>query len=117
MKAICIAIVWIGIVTNGYAGHAYLFQDNLQQIEQEVNEAVNRGSLSACGLIESGIIINQDNDPFLIPSFAWGCLLGLPGIIVVNATTGNQEESKKAFWGCAINSTVLAILNLIYFLQ
>ena len=64
---------------------------------------------------ESALIVNvenstaplgmdQENEPPLgIPSFLWGCLLGVVGILIVYILTdGDKIETKKALWGMLV---------------
>lgn len=38
--------------------------------------------------------------PAGIPSFLWGCILGVVGILIVYLVTQDSEETKKALFGC-----------------
>lgn len=64
---------------------------------------------------ESGILSMTDNGPVLgIPSFLWGCVLGLAGLIIVYIVTdNNREEVKKAFTGCLVSVAVAGLLYLV----
>lgn len=46
----------------------------------------------------------EENEPPLgIPSFLWGCILGIIGILLVYIITdGDKDETKKALWGMLI---------------
>jgi hypothetical protein len=64
---------------------------------------------------ESELILNVDNStaplgmdqkgepPLGIPSFLWGCILGIVGILIVYIITdGDKAETKKALWGMLV---------------
>ena len=46
----------------------------------------------------------SDSEPPLgIPSFLWGCILGIVGILLVYILTdGDKNETKKALWGMLV---------------
>lgn len=48
--------------------------------------------------------MDQENEPPLgIPSFLWGCILGIVGILLVYILTdGDKSETKKALWGMLV---------------
>lgn len=57
----------------------------------------------------------QDGEPPLgIPSFLWGCVFGILGLVVVYiATDNNQDEAKKAMWGCLASTAVSVVLYMV----
>jgi hypothetical protein len=84
------------------------------------NEGVTYAELEA---VESELIINMDNStaplgmdsesepPLGIPSFLWGCILGVVGILIVYIITdGDTDETKKALWGMLVWVGVWIIL-------
>lgn len=48
--------------------------------------------------------MSSDSEPPLgIPSFLWGCILGIVGILLVYILTdGDKMETKKALWGMLV---------------
>jgi len=48
--------------------------------------------------------MDSENEPPLgIPSFLWGCILGIIGILLVYILTdGDKMETKKALWGMLV---------------
>ncbi len=49
--------------------------------------------------------------PLGIPSFLWGCIFGIIGILLVYlATDNNMNETKKALWGCLVGTSLGIIL-------
>lgn len=48
--------------------------------------------------------VDRANEPPLgIPSFLWGCILGIVGILLVYILTdGDKSETKKALWGMLV---------------
>jgi hypothetical protein len=69
---------------------------------------------SDLALTKSDLVANLDNSsspmgmsgdgsesPLGIPSFLWGCVLGVLGILLVYVISdGDKAETKKALWGC-----------------
>lgn len=57
----------------------------------------------------------QDGEPPLgIPSFLWGCVFGILGLLVVYIATDNdQAEAKKAMWGCLASTAVSVVLYMV----
>ena len=57
----------------------------------------------------------QDGEPPLgIPSFLWGCVFGVIGLVVVYIMTDeNKDETKKALWGCVASTAVGAVLYMV----
>jgi hypothetical protein len=76
-------------------------------------------------LTKSDLVSNLDNTsapmgmsgdgseaPLGIPSFLWGCILGVIGILLVYIVSdGDKAETKKALWGCA----AWTILWVVYY--
>jgi len=56
--------------------------------------------------------MSSDSEPPLgIPSFLWGCILGLVGILLVYILTdGDKVETKKALWGMLVWVGVVIIV-------
>jgi hypothetical protein len=49
-----------------------------------------------------------------IPSFLWGCVFGLFGVIFVYIMTdNNKEQAKKAFFGCVAWSVVWVVYYVV----
>ncbi len=52
----------------------------------------------------------SEGGPLGIPSFLWGCVFGVAGLLVVYlVTNGDHEQVMKALWGC-ITITVIGIV-------
>jgi len=49
-----------------------------------------------------------------IPSFVWGLCVGVVGIAVVYFVTEDNEETKKALWGCLVGGVVYGLFYIIY---
>lgn len=84
------------------------------------NEGVTYDDLLATG---SDLIIHVDEassplgmdlegePPLGIPSFLWGCVFGLIGILIVYIITdGDKDETKKALWGMLVWIGVVVIV-------
>lgn len=59
----------------------------------------------------------ETGPPLGIPSFLWGCVFGLVGIIVVYIITDNDKaQVKKALNGCIFYGVTIAAFYVVYFL-
>jgi cytochrome c biogenesis protein CcdA len=56
--------------------------------------------------------MSQENEPPLgIPSFLWGCILGIVGVLIVYIITdGDKAETKKSLWGFLVAVGVYVVL-------
>jgi hypothetical protein len=68
------------------------------------------------GFSVMGALAMMDDPPLGIPSFLWGMCLGLPGLAVVYFVTEDDEETKKALWGCLVSVAVYGVLYVLYIL-
>ncbi|MDP3915896.1 MAG: hypothetical protein Q8R96_19390 [Bacteroidota bacterium] len=51
-----------------------------------------------------------------IPSFLWGCVFGIVGVLVVYLMTDeNKDQTKKAFFGCIAGSLIGTVLYVVVF--
>lgn len=81
---------------------------------QQIKSRVNTGFEDLFLIDEEGMpATDQENNPVLgIPSFLWGCVFGVTGIIIVYLITEDKVETGKAakgFFISAITSTVLTV--------
>jgi hypothetical protein len=52
------------------------------------------------------------DSPLGIPSFLWGCVFGVLGILLVYLMTDNDmDETKKALWGCLAGTAIILVVN------
>ncbi|MBK7094833.1 MAG: hypothetical protein IPH57_07260 [Saprospiraceae bacterium] len=57
---------------------------------------------------ESALPMGSGNQVLGIPSFLWGCVFSVAGLLVVYISTEqDKEETKKAFYGCLANGIIL----------
>lgn len=78
--------------------------------------------LEDANLIESLRLISEstlpagEKNPVLgIPSFLWGCGLGVVGILVVYIVSDKDKvETKKALWGCVTGTAVVVVVDVIW---
>lgn len=77
----------------------------------------NENLVSELRLIAEGALPLQGAEPVLgIPSFLWGCGLGVAGLVVVYIGTDQDKvETKKALWGCVTATGVYAVAWVIYY--
>lgn len=131
-KALLTPVFALLIAVNGlFAGNADMFSYDRDQLNNEfadlnmlenyvkVNEGITLTSLmDENHPLISGISFVNPFDltmpfaepPLGIPSFWWGCIIGVWGIAVVYFVTQDSEETKQALKGCVIGTLVGVIL-------
>jgi 4-hydroxybenzoate polyprenyltransferase len=118
-------------VSGVFAGNADLFSYDRDQINDEfaelnmlenyvkINEGITLTSLvNENNPLIAGITVSNpfapaipfDEPPLGIPSFWWGCCIGVWGIAVVYFVTEDKEETKQAFKGCVLGTLVGLVL-------
>ena len=64
---------------------------------------------------ESALPTGEKNPVLGIPSFLWGCGLGVVGMAVVYIVSNqNMDETKKSLWGCLTWTAVVVVLDLVW---
>lgn len=78
----------------------------------------NENLVSSLGLVSESSLPFQTGEPVLgIPSFLWGCGLGVVGLVVVYVGTDQDKvETKKAMWGCVTSTGLYAVVYVIYYI-
>ena len=121
-----IAIIFMSYAS--IASNSDLFKIDFNAVNQEFSElnivedmvvanpdlTYSSLSISDAGLIESLSLVPNSAVPLAngnavlgIPSFWWGCGLGLVGVgVVYFLTDKDSSEAKKALWGCLVGSLV-----------
>jgi hypothetical protein len=110
---------------------ASLFDVDKQAIEQEVaplndlENYVNANDGVTYNQIDNPSVLNKDvvlgdvdlssQPPLGIPSFLWGFILGVVGILIVYLVSENGDETKKALWGCLAFAVFWTVLWLVIF--
>lgn len=65
-------------------------------------------SAAPMGMAEGG------EPPLGIPSFLWGCVFGVVGLVIVYIMTdSDMDETKKAMWGCVASTAVSVVLYMV----
>ena len=64
---------------------------------------------------ESDMPVMGPNSALGIPGFIWGFVLGWVGILIVYLVTEDQEETKKALWGCIANALLWVGCYFLFF--
>ncbi len=54
--------------------------------------------------------------PLGIPSFWWGCVLGVAGLAIVYFIAEDAEETKKALYGCIAGTVFWIAVNVVIYL-
>lgn len=76
----------------------------LVQNDNQLLNGLNLTSPNAMGM-------SFDDAPLGIPSFLWGCVFGVVGVVVVYIVTDeDKDETKKSFYGCIASTLVYVIL-------
>ena len=58
-----------------------------------------------------GMAGQEGEPPLGIPSFLWGCVFGVIGLLIVFVATDNDnDEARKAMWGCVVSSLVSGVI-------
>lgn len=80
-------------------------------LEDESSSLIANVSSSASPM---GMAGGAEEPPLGIPSFLWGCVFGVVGLVVVYIMTEqDMDETKKAFWGCVVSSAVSVVIYLV----
>lgn len=82
-----------------------------------VNELVQTGSLMVKGFMlgSNPFSMAGGEPPLGIPSFLWGCVFGVVGLLIVYiATDKDSAEVKKALWGCVTGTVVSVLLYIVF---
>ena len=82
------------------------------ELESENSDLISKVSAS------TSLAMQQDSDELAlgIPSFLWGCVFGIVGVVVVYIMTDeNKEQTKKAVWGCVASTAVSVVIYLVAF--
>jgi hypothetical protein len=124
-------IAFVIAVTSVFAGNADLFSYDKNQLNNEfadldmlenyvkINEGITLTSLiNENHPLIAGISFSNpfnlsmpfSEPPLGIPSFWWGCIIGVWGVAVVYFVTEDKEETKLALKGCVIGTLVWIIL-------
>jgi hypothetical protein len=48
----------------------------------------------------------KEDPPLGIPSFLFGCILSVFGVLLVGLVGKDSEETMKAFWGCTVSTCI-----------
>lgn len=52
--------------------------------------------------------------PIGIPSFLWGCVLGVIGILIVYLVSRDSAETTSALWGCIVGAVFWTIIGFSF---
>ncbi len=72
--------------------------------------------IESMNLVSDSSLPSDTKNPVLgIPSFLWGCGLGVVGILVVYIVSDEDKvETKKALWGCLAWTAVVVVVDVIW---
>jgi len=128
-----VAVFFMGI--SAFASNADLFELDYSAVDQEFTELNSLAqmveanpdltystlSVTDAGLVESMSLMPNAAMPLAggdallgIPSFWWGCALGIVGVgVVYFLNDQDADEAKKALWGCVAGTVVGTILYFV----
>jgi hypothetical protein len=76
----------------------------------------NSNLVASLNLVSESALAGGEKNPVLgIPSFLWGCGLGVVGLLVVYIVSDKDKaETKKAMWGCITSTAVAVIIDIVW---
>ncbi len=93
---------------------AYLETNETATFETLVNENSPLVANVAGDATPMGMAGQDGEPPLGIPSFLWGCVFGVIGLVVVYIMTDeNKDETKKALWGCVASTAVSIVIYMV----
>lgn len=87
---------------------------SLSDLLAEDNEVLAGLDISA--ETASGLAMGMLEPPLGIPSFLWGCILGPIGIVLVYVISEDEDETKKALYGCLASVGAYLLFWVVYVL-
>ena len=77
----------------------------------------NENLVTSLKLVAEGALPDDSKNPVLgIPSFVWGCCLGVPGLLVVYIVSEQDKvQTKKALMGCVTGTVVYVVSWVVYY--
>lgn len=103
--AVTTALADLSAIENYVAQHPAI---TIADLTKTGNMVVNGIDISASPFSMFG------EPPLGIPSFLWGCIFWVPGLLVVYiATDQDKDESKKALWGCVAETVVYGVAYFV----
>lgn len=76
----------------------------------------NENLVTSLRLVAEGAQADGKNPVLGIPSFVWGCCLGVPGLLVVYFVSDQDKvETKKALMGCITGTVVYTVSWIVYY--
>lgn len=85
----------------------------LSNLQTENNAMINDLDLTSCNFGSMGSLSGEA--ALGIPSFIWGCCVGLVGVLIVHLVAEDSEETKKAFMGCIVGNVVYTVFYVVYY--
>ena len=136
MKKITVLLMVIGlfVAKSSFAGNADLFNYDAKSIQSElttlnvVDQFVEQNDVTYTDMLQmdspmaselsygsTGAFGIQMLEPVAgIPSIVWGFCCWLPGVAVVYFVTEDNEETKKAAYGCVAFTVIVVAWNVMW---
>ncbi len=133
---LAILLILVFFSFNSFAGNTELFTYDGEEIENafkelteledyvKINNGITLSSLQASNnQLIAGLNLGDpfstniffEEPPLGIPSFWWGCCIGVWGVAIVYFVTEDREEVKAAFKGCVIGTLVGMVLYVGFY--
>ena len=97
-------------IYDAFAGVADLDQYLASNADKTYTEVSKDNSALLTGVSATTslpVSASSDQEALGIPSFLWGCVFGIIGLLVVYLMTdNNKEQTKKALYGCIVGTVV-----------
>jgi hypothetical protein len=136
MKKLLLVLLLFFVAGSTFAGSKDIFSINEDLVYAEMSDLVElesyvvannvtlssmteaNHSLASNLAATTGVMgVNSFMEPPLgIPSFIWGCCLSVAGVAVVYFVAEDQNETKKALWGCLVNGVGYVGFYIVYFI-
>ena len=86
------------------------------ELTYSVLKLTNENLIASLMLVPENALQSGEKNPVLgIPSFLWGCGLGVVGLLVVYIVSEKDKaETKKAMWGCLASTAVIVVVDIIW---
>lgn len=137
MKKLLMAALVVFLSGSLMAGNGDLFSYDKEEVQQELstmndleqyvgqhqgvtlsdlqaeNNELTMGMENSPNSVLGGL--GYGDPPLGVPSFVWGCVLSWVGILVVYLVTEDNDETKKALWGCVAGAVGWSLFYVVYY--
>jgi hypothetical protein len=90
-------------------------QNDVSYDELVSEGATDLSMLSSASALPLSPSADGGGPPMGIPSFLWGCVFGIFGLLLVYIVSQNPEQTNKALWGCVIATLVWGVGGFAFY--